>query len=279
MRQLYRLRAFPKTASGGNKAAVYLFADNLHEREMRLIAESINYSETAFVLESKIADFNVKFFTPATEVDLCGHATIATFNLLRDLNIIQPGMYTQETIAGILNVEVLDNQVFMEQSRPIFDSKVDWDIIYSCFENFDHHPTLEAQIVSTGMKEIFVPVKNRQTLNKIVPNRQRIIEVSQKLGIIGIHAFCLDDKIDAFGRNFAPAVGIDEESATGTSNGALACYLYKYHKKKKSYHLEQGHEMKQPSKIITRLYTKDNYIKSVWVGGNAIHINEKIDAF
>ena len=72
---------------------------------MQHIAKIVGFSETAFVLKSNNADFKVKFFTPHSEVDLCGHATIATLYLLANKGIIRVGGYTQETKAGVLKVE------------------------------------------------------------------------------------------------------------------------------------------------------------------------------
>lgn len=276
MKQLYRLRAFPKTIDGGNKAAVYLFADDLTTTQMQKMAKDIGYSETAFVLKSQKADFKVRFFTPKFEVDLCGHATIATFNLLRDLNIIQPGHYTQETKAGKLSLNVTEQMVFMEQSKPVFDAHVPAEELISCFKGLEFHPHLKAQIISTGLREIFLPLKNMKSLEKIKPIFKKIIQISRKYQVIGIHAFSLDDEIDAYGRNFAPIIGINEESATGTSNGALGCYLYKYLDKKKEFLFRQGYQMNQPSEIITHIQTKNDEIQSIWVGGNATLIKEKI---
>ncbi|MFP4478740.1 MAG: PhzF family phenazine biosynthesis protein [Candidatus Izemoplasmatales bacterium] len=276
MKQLYRLRAFPKTPKGGNKAGVYLFADDLTSQDMQKIAKDIGYSETAFVLKSKKADFKVRFFTPKFEVDLCGHATIATFNLLRDLNIIQVGHYTQETKAGILSLNVTGEMVFMQQSKPVFDTRIDQDELMTCFKNLECHPHLKPQIISTGLREIFLPLKNMAALEKLKPIYKKIIQISRKYQVIGIHAFSLDDQIDAYGRNFAPMIGINEESATGTSNGALGCYLYKHLDQKKEFLFRQGYQMDQPSEIITHIHADADEIKSIWVGGNASLIKEKI---
>ena len=70
----YTLNSFAKTKEGGNPAGVVINADALSEEEMRKIAAALGYSETAFVLQSDVADFKVRFFTPNDEVDLCGHA-------------------------------------------------------------------------------------------------------------------------------------------------------------------------------------------------------------
>jgi len=272
---LYRLTAFPKTEYGGNKAGVYLDADNLSEKEMKQIAKEVGYSETAFVMKSEVADFKVRFFTPTNEVDLCGHATIATFNLLRDLEIIKEGTYTQETKAGVLKIVIKPNEVYMEQVLPDFFDKLEYADISTCFN--DSHFTndyLPIQIVSTGLKEIFLPVKNIEALNRLNPNYEEIIEASIRHNVIGIHAFALAKDCEAYGRNFAPLFGIKEESATGTSNGALACYLFKHVKRKHKYVLRQGFAMDQPSEIITKLESVENVIKKVWVGGKAKLIKE-----
>lgn len=272
MKNLYHLSAFPKTKFGGNKAGVYINADSLTDKNKQEIAKDLGYSETAFVEKSQLADYKVRFFTPKEEVDLCGHATIATFNLLRDLKMIKPGIIKQETKAGILKLEIMDNLVFMQQNKPVFEPFSDIKTLYDIFESIELHQTLKPEIISTGLRELFVPVKDRRHLDKLKPIYKHMIEFSNKHNIIGIHAFALDHQVDAYGRNFAPVLGINEESATGTSNGALACYLYKNHAQKEDYTLRQGYSMNQPSEIKAKIDILDNQINSIWVGGNAIII-------
>ena len=267
-----RLTSFPKEKYGGNEAGVVLDADKLNEREMLKIAKEVGYSETAFVSKSEKADFKVRFFTPTNEVSLCGHATIATFNLLRDKNIISPGIYTQETKAGILKLDVKEDIVFMEQNLPVYGQVIEPVEFINCFYNKDYiNQELPIIILSTGMKEIFLPVNSVKILNNLTPNIDEIINISKKYDVIGIHVFAVTkDNADAYGRNFAPIVGIKEESATGTSNGALGCYLNKYVNTGKSeFILRQGYSMDKPSEIITKLKIQNRNIELVWVGGTA----------
>lgn len=274
--KLYRLSAFPKEKHGGNPAGVVISADSLSKDEMQSIAKEVGYSETAFVLNSSSADFMVRFFTPLSEVGLCGHATIATFNLLRDLDIIDVGFYTQETQVGILKLEVKKDFVFMEQVPPKYGEYIDPLEIENCFNNSDFIDTsLPIRILSTGMKEIFVPIKSIKDLNSLIPNIDGINEISVNYDIIGIHCFAIstEDEADAYGRNFAPIVGINEESATGTSNGALGCYLNNYvFKDKTEFNLRQGYSMNKPSEIITKLTKRDSEVVTVFVGGQALRI-------
>ena len=269
--EVLKLSAFPNGKNGGNKAGVVVDANSLSDVDMQSIAKNVGFSETAFVLKSNKADYRIRYFTPTREVDICGHATIATFNALRDKKILKKGTYTFETRVGVLNIEVGKTDVFMEQMHPIFFETVDEFEIYDCFyEERFVNKEMPIKIVSTGLREIFVPVKDVETLNKLHPKLKNITYLSEKYNVIGIHLFALDDKVDAYGRNFAPAFGIDEESATGTSNGALACYLNKYHSPTKTdYVLRQGYSMDMPSEISVKLTKHLTEILTVRVGGTA----------
>lgn len=268
--KIYRISSFTLDEIGGNKAGVVLDADHLNKHDMLKIANDVGYSETAFVMKSKKADYKVKFFTPLSEVDLCGHATIATFNLLFKKGLIELGTYTQETNAGILKIEIRENAVYMEQNKPIYFEELQPIDIMDCFNNeivkIKDQPIM---IMSTGVKEIFLPIRTLSDLNSLKPNFETIEEISKKYDVIGIHAFTIDGDVDAYSRNFAPLVGIDEESATGTSNGALSCYIYRFLNKKNNYTLRQGFSMNLPSEILSELYIENNEISNVFVGGKA----------
>jgi PhzF family phenazine biosynthesis protein len=273
-RQIYKISAFQYNNMGGNPAGVVLDADLLSESDMLTIAKEVGYSETAFIMKSLNADFKVKFFTPVAEVDLCGHATIASFNLLRDLHLINKGHYTQETKAGVLQLEIHDNLVYMEQNIPIFSEIIDRKELINCFDVDANafSSDMPIQIVSTGLRDIILPIRSLNTLNMLKANSNSISMISEKYDVVGIHAFCLEsiNKADAHTRNFAPRYGIDEESATGTSNGALACYLSKYSddSNDRSFEFEQGYIMNLPSRIFVKLINDKGNIESVKVGGS-----------
>ena len=272
------LNAFARTAKGGNPAGVVLDADRLDESAMQRIASRVGLSETAFVRKSAAADFKIRFFTPAAEVDLCGHATIAAFSLLFGLRQIPPGRYSQETKAGILGVEVLtDGTVFMDQALPVFGDAIDpGEIAASLGIGLDSMaPDMPVQIVSTGLPDIMVPIVSLRELTSLGPDFAKITDISKKQASVGYHAFSLETKYGstAHCRNFAPLYGIPEEAATGTSSGALACYLFKHGKiteeQARTLVFEQGYSMGRPSEILVRLEIADNGITGVHVGGKA----------
>ena len=277
----YKINAFAKTIEGGNPAGVVLNADNLTENDMKKIASVLNLSETAFVMKSNLADFKVRFFTTTQEVDLCGHATIGVFSALLSEGYIKFGSYTQETKAGILNVEVKDDlSIMMNQTKPNFYEIIDKEEIADSLNiNIgDIDEKLPVQIVSTGLKDIIVPIRNNNILNNMKPDFDKVARISEKYNTIGYHIFTLESLhgAKAYCRNLAPLYGIQEESATGTSNGALACYLFENGivNNINCMHMvfEQGYTMQMPSEIIVSLVIDNNQIVEVRVGGKALNL-------
>ncbi len=281
--KVFLVNSFAKTAEGGNAAGVVLDADGFKDDDMKKIAKVLGHSETAFVSKSEVADFKVRFFTPEEEVDLCGHATIATFHTLAEQGRIRPDKYTQETKAGVLQVEVKkDHAIMMSQNPPQFFEIVNKEEIADSLnitlnEMVEGLPT---QVVSTGLRDIMVPIKDLETLNAVKPDFDKVAAVSSKYNTIGYHLFTLETlgEAHAHTRNLAPLYGIPEESATGTSNGALASYLFEYDEinRKQATHLviEQGYSMNKPSEIIVELATREKSILGVKVGGKAISFTE-----
>ena len=273
---VYIVNAFTHNDMGGNKAGVVIDCDNLSSNDMAAIAKEVNLSETAFVIKSKCADYDyeVRFFTPSTEVDLCGHATIATFYTLAKLGFIKPNTnpvkLKQKTLAGILDIEVYFDEdkvsyVLMTQTNPNFYSYIDdekelCDILGISKEDAGiEEYQLKPMIISTGLKDIMFPVKSLDALKRITPDFQALKEYTDKLNLVGLHAFSLEaenPESSVATRNFGPSVGIDEESATGTSNGALCAYIMKHNildfKDTLTISCEQGYYMNNPSEIICK---------------------------
>ncbi|OPJ62749.1 PhzF family phenazine biosynthesis protein [Clostridium oryzae] len=282
--KVYKLNAFAKNDEGGNGAGVVFNEYDISDKVKQSIAEEIGFSETAFIEKSEKADFKIRFFTPRAEVDLCGHATIGSFYLMKLLNIIHSGEYSEETKAGIMEIDVYeDGTIFMHQNLPEFYQQLDAERISKALgvDKNSIREDIPIQVVSTGLKDIIIPVKSINVLNEIKPNFNMISEISKAESTVGMHVFTMDTISDldtAQCRNFAPLYDINEESATGTSNAALACYLYRHglieKHQAKSLVFEQGYVMGKPSEIKARLSFRGDNIKSVEVGGIAGNITE-----
>lgn len=270
MVEVYVVSAFSKGNQGGNKAGVVLDCRSLTPADMAAIAKDLGYSETAFLIKSNVADFKIRYFTPTEEVPLCGHATIATFSLLHSLGKLDKDAYTIETIAGTLNIRIeKDGMIFMEQNHPTYFETLKPEIFAECFENRFIDTALPIQIVSTGLKDVMLPVISKDHLEKLNPQFINMANLCRKLDVVGIHAFALTNNADttAICRNFAPLYGINEESATGTSNCALACYLFKHYKQQSQYVFEQGFNLGSASRLIVNITQHDSTIDTVSVGG------------
>lgn len=274
---VYVVHAFSKDGKGGNAAGVVLHADTLTESEMKHIAKKVGFSETAFVSQSHRADVRVRFFTPEEEVDLCGHATIATFHVLKEQNLVGSGRFTQETRAGVLEVEIRNDLTIMMQQRrpeffPVTDHQEITDSLKIPLEALDDR--FPIHIGFTGLRDILIPIKSLTELLSIQPNFEKVKDISQRYDVVGYHLFTLETMGDAIvhTRNFAPLYGIDEESATGTSNGALACYLFEQQIVSKSVSrlfMEQGYGMGLQSEVVVELIAEGAEISRVTVGGKA----------
>lgn len=301
-KEVYIVNAFTYNGDGGNGAGVVPEAEGLTSEQMQAIAKEVGLSETAFVTKSNEEgyDFHVRFFTTTTEVDLCGHATIAAFSTLGQLGIIKDSnevvKVKQKTLAGILDVELSfkDNKlenVLMTQAEPKFifslsvqDLEPLCDILGITVNDIGVGVTgymARPMAVSTGLSDLILPIKTLEALKNISPDYKALAKYSEERELIGVHAFSFqtENKTSTVStRNFGPAVGIDEESATGTANGALAAYLIK----NKLYPFtddttivcEQGYYMENPSEIIAKVEGEmDNFI--IKIGGKATILDKK----
>ncbi len=270
------VNSFTSNGSGGNPAGVVLKADNLSWAQKQQIAQKVGYSETAFVSSDDEADFEITFFTVTGEVDFCGHATLAAFSVLYKMSIIEPGKYIQRTKAGLLPVVIdPDGHVVMELQLPKKLGGFSYEEISEVI-GIEHSilekTKLPIEIVSTGMVDVIIPIP-KGYLDLIEANDSLISDFCREHDVLGFHLFELGDPDEphtASCRNFAPLVGIHEESATGSSSGALACYLAEHlDSKNTSFTFEQGRAMNCQSIITASVELNDLKIVKVKVGGVA----------
>lgn len=276
MPHVYIASAFSKNNIGGNKAGVVLDSTDLTVSQKKHIAKILGYSETAFISPSLLGDYKLEYYTPTDEVDLCGHATIATFSVLYHLQKLTKENYLIETKAGLLRIQVdTEGMILMKQNIPTYGDILSPILLTPSMQHTTSSSPI--QIVSTGLKDILYPVSSIEQLHALEPDYEAMIELSKDLDVVGIHAFTLtpDKDITAICRNFAPLYGIDEESATGTASCALACYLFKHQNKQKEYTFEQGYNLNSISLITVKLEYQEDTIQEVYVGGKGYLVCEK----
>lgn len=276
------VNSFTIDGKGGNPAGVVFNSEQLSDVQKLKIAQAVGYSETAFVSSDNEADFEVSFFTTTGEVDFCGHATLAAFSLMFQKGIISNDSYVQRTKAGLLSVTIESNgMVVMNQQLP---QKLDCfsyqeiSNIIGIESNLLESTKLPIEVISTGLPDVIIPVP-KGYLDTIEPNDQLIADFCQRHKVVGFHVFELCDQesqLTASCRNFAPLFGISEESATGSSSGALACYLTEHLSLDGDYVFEQGRVMNCTSLITASVKSNNSAITSVKVGGFASIIGTEL---
>ena len=283
--KFYIVDAFTQKKFGGNPAGVVILPDGADfpsDELMVKTAAELRYSETAFIKNLGNGEFNIRYFTPAAEVDLCGHATIASFKALLYAGIIEDNAkYINHTLSGDLEIVVNNGFVLMDMASPVKIGEIinedALEELYSIMgldyaDQKSRGLTMNPQMISTGLPDIMMPVVSLADLEAIAPNFPALSELSKRYEVVGVHAFTLDgDDATCHVRNFAPLYDIDEEAATGTSNGALTYYGYLngFVKDGDDCSFIQGEKMQRPSQILSNI--KDEKIK---VGGDAVILAE-----
>ena len=272
--------AFTDQPFSGNPAGVVLLDSQTFPQEdlMLKIAAELRYSETAFIRRHSANEFTIRYFTPKAEVELCGHATIASFFLLHQKGLAQ-GQCLCHTRAGDLNIEA-GKKVMMQMAKPRIVATIsDTEEIYNAI-GLPHSlnsklSTLNfpVQVVYAGLPDIMLPLPDVDTLQSLQPDMQAITAITKRYEAVSIHPFAFSsDGFTAHVRDFAPQYGVPEESATGTANASLTYYL------QQCGHLAaeaecafiQGEMMGRPSVVATRIHADGN----IFVGGTAAVVAE-----
>ena len=212
---LFQVDAFAAKPFGGNPAGVCILPEKKSKSWMQYIAREMNLSETAFLFKKK-NQYDLRWFTPATEVELCGHATLASAHILWQFGYLEPGEQARfQTLSGLLSAEkkgeyiVLDFPAKPEQSASIpsgLKEALDTTPKYVGINKFDY----------------LLELNTESEVRNLRPNFERLKQV-QSRGII-VTARADGQKYDFVSRFFAPAVGINEDPVTGSAHCCLGPY-------------------------------------------------------
>jgi trans-2,3-dihydro-3-hydroxyanthranilate isomerase len=272
----------------GNQLAVFPSADDLTPDQMQKLANEINYAETTFILKSKNAhaDFDIRIFTPRSELPFAGHPTLGTaYVLLNHVNnkLKKKNLIKLKTKVGIIPLKKSKGNIWMKQNDPDFfkifkdKNKIAKLIGLSPDDISDDLPIEE---VSTGNTVLLVPIRNLSSIRKATGIMNEISEFIANDKSIAPYLFTLDteDKeSNVHTRLFAPHLGILEDPATGSAAGPLTAYLLKYNVFGQKFEIqnEQGVEIRRPSKIMMR-GSLDNRKFNIEIGGKCHVIGQSV---
>lgn len=217
---IYIVDAFTDTPFSGNPAAVCLLLEDPSERWMRCVASELNLSETAFV-RPVAGGFELRWFTPTAEVQLCGHATLATAHLLwsRKLTEALEVIYFQTRHAGGITC-TREASGLIGIDMPI-DVPSDADPPEQMIEALGLE---RASVVNTarGRYDWIVQLEDESFVREAVPDFARLKRFDCRG--VAITAASAGSDFDIISRFFAPALGIDEDPVTGSVHCALGPY-------------------------------------------------------
>ena len=279
--------AFTSQALGGNPCAVFFDTDDLDDHTMLAITREMNLSESSFVRESKIADFAVRYFTPAEEIPLAGHPTIATvFALVESGRIKLQGAITTihlELIVGPIPIDIYTKdgrveKIIMTQKPPRFLATYAAAEVLPVFglSADDLMPGACIQTVSTGTPQLMIMVKDLDCLKRVNVNSAAIKALREKSDWFTAHLFCLQGVTAAgttFARHFSPPPDLLEDPFTGSATGGMAAYLWHYGWiEQPEFIAEQGHWIHRPGSGWVEVIGSREAPELVRVGGPAVAV-------
>lgn len=276
---------------GGNPLATFVDCESLSAQEMQQIAKEINFSETTFITarQPRNGGYDVRIFTPKSEVEFAGHPTLGTAHVLRNqvlttrandlvLNLpIGPVPVTFSDATASVTV------VWMKQFAPKFGKRLDAVTLARVLSIEPAAIDLNFPIeeISTGFPHTVVPLINLDALKRVTINKDHyrtLIADSWAKIILVFSRESYEPSQSLSVRVFADFYGVSEDAATGSGNGALAAYLLRHQVLGASsvdVLAGQGYEMGRPSTLALRAKA-NNVDTEVFVGGSVVDVAEGV---
>jgi PhzF family phenazine biosynthesis protein len=280
--------AFSAQAFGGNPAGVVLDGAALSAGQMQRIASEMKHSETAFPLPARDtgSDFHLRWFTPASEVRFCGHATLATLHVLveeaKRIAVPEGGMARVRfgCKAGVMRVELSREggrlRVLFETPPTHFrkeavpgDALAAMNVVPEALD-----PRIPPHRAESEEGNLYLCVRDRETLARVRPDSRALDAIGRRLGVAGFVPFTLgpEQQVDAALRAFFPFHGIEEDPVTGSACGHLALLVQRFVPAALPRRLvfRQGDEVGRPGRVDIELRAEEgpDPIRA-WVGGAA----------
>ena len=287
---VYHYDAFSTIPNKGNPAGVVVEGDSYSDDEMQAIAKQVGFNETAFALKSERADLRIRYFTPGHEVNLCGHATMATIYALKTKGLLEnKRFFTIETKAGILPIEITEQKsgdiyMTMQHAAPQFvafnGSKVELAQSIGLPEEAIH-PELPIVYGSTGLWTLLIPIKNLEFFKAMAPQSAKFPTILKEMPKASLHPFCLeafDKNANMHARHFSsPYSGTIEDITTGTASGVMgayhATYIEQQTQSEKTLIVEQGQELEKDGRVHVHV-KNDNGKLTISITGTAVYVKE-----
>jgi len=280
---------FAEEKYAGNQLAVVREAEVLSASEMQRIAKEMHFSETSFILSDKkqSGGYDVRIFTPETELPFAGHPTLGTaYIILQEIIKKQVKKVTlnlklgQIPLTPTYHAQGQLDILWMKQKQPTFGQTFKAETIAPVLNLSvaDIETIFPIQEVSTGVADIIVPLKTLSAVKRAKIDKDKYAQLIENIEAKSIFIFSPEtyhSRNHLNARMFADYYGVPEDPATGSANGCLAAYLVKhqyFHQSEINIRVEQGYEIGRPSLLLLKAKQSKNGRIDVNVGGKVIPI-------
>lgn len=212
--KIYIVDAFTEHPYKGNPAAVCILDSERSDQWMQNVASEMNLSETAFLIEEN-EGYSLRWFTPEAEVDLCGHATLASAHILWEESIFCGEEVRFITKSGWLSAKKIGQ--WIQLNFPLEreqESEAPIELVEGLGTDFTY--------VGKNRLDYLVEVEDEETLRNLQPNF-RLLKTLKSRGII-VTSKSNRSQADFVSRCFYPALGVDEDPVTGSAHCCLGPY-------------------------------------------------------
>jgi PhzF family phenazine biosynthesis protein len=216
MQKIVQVDAFTNQPFSGNPAAVCIMDGARDEHWMQNVAREMNLSETAFLYPDNDG-YRLRWFTPTVEVDLCGHATLASAHVLYETGALpqekqarfhtRSGLLTADNDNGWIRLDFPAKDPVKAEAPPMFDKALGG---------------VATKFIGKNVFDYIVEVESADVVRNLKPNLS-MLEIVEARGVI-VTARSDDERYDFVSRFFAPASGVPEDPVTGSAHCCLAPY-------------------------------------------------------
>ena len=215
---LYQVDAFTDAPFAGNPAAVCVLSAPRDATWMQDVAAEMNLSETAFLRRQPNGTFALRWFTPSSEVDLCGHATLASAHVLWSDGFLAPNEPAVfDTNSGELRATRTDNRITLDfPTDTVQATEPPTDLL-------DALGTPTPAFIGRSDRDLLVQVDDADTVQTLAPDLRTIATLDAR-GVVVTAPAPADSEADFVSRFFAPAVDVPEDPVTGSTHCALGPY-------------------------------------------------------
>ncbi|GAC1433625.1 MAG: PhzF family phenazine biosynthesis protein [Ktedonobacteraceae bacterium] len=215
---IIQVDAFSNKPFAGNPAAVCILQETRDEQWMQQVAQEMNLAETAFLVAHEDG-YNLRWFTPLIEVDLCGHATLASAHVLWETGQLAVGTQARfYTRSGLLTAEQQGTWIELN-----FPAKPEQEVVEPA--HLLQALGVPAQFIGKNEFDYLVEVDSEEVVRNLRPNFSLLKTIPTR-GII-VTSRASTEGYDFVSRFFAPQVGVDEDPVTGSAHSCLAPYWSK----------------------------------------------------